>query len=95
MARREKHRRAERAKRAGVVVVMDEALPLAERKPANAKAPLDRPIGELEKMVLHGLQSKPVYGGTADPFAVAERRQANRRARTVRVQQSRQRRGKR
>jgi hypothetical protein len=39
---------------------------------------------QFQKLVLAGLQSKPVYEGTVDPAVKAERRRANRVARKSR-----------
>lgn len=88
MARREKHRRAERLKRAGVMMVLDEAYPEAEpaprRLPRNGYQP-----GGLEEMVLHGLQHKRLYQGNVDPVVVQQRRAQTRRARVARRTQKR------
>ena len=85
MARREKHRLAERLARAGVV--FDEAKGLAGKQekrrgrlPRNGQEP-----GALELAVLHGMQQMPhVYQGTVDPVVISERRARNRRARRAR-----------
>ena len=81
MARREKHRRAERLARAGVVFDEPyEPAPAPAREPRNGYGP-----GELEEMILGGLQHLPhMYQGTVDPVTVAERRAANKRARKAR-----------
>lgn len=76
MAHRAKHRAAVR-RAAGDRPARPEALP---REPRGGHGP-----GQLEEMILAGLQHQPhVYQGTVDPVTVAERRARNKRARKSR-----------
>lgn len=52
--------------------------------PAKAPENITHYMGGLGQMLLNGLQSKPMYQGTADPAAVAARRAKNKVARTTR-----------
>lgn len=78
MARREKHRRAERFARAGIV--FDNTVEDPRRLPRNGYPP-----GAFELGVLQGLQGADhVYQGTVAAGVIADRRAANRRARKAR-----------
>lgn len=84
MARREKHRRAERFARAGIV--FDEVLDIDNTVEDPRRLPRNGyPPGAFELGVLQGLQGADhVYQGTVAAGVIADRRAANRRARKAR-----------
>lgn len=57
---------------------------IPHRKPKTDRAPIVEPASPYQRAILHGLQSKPVYQGTASRHAVAKRRAKNKASRRSR-----------